>query len=64
MPHARDELVMDVLRSSGRTSVAELAELLDVGEATVRRTLQRLARDGRLVRTYGGAAMAQPMAEA
>ena len=57
MPHARDELVMDVLRSTGSTSVAELAQALDVGEATVRRTLQRLAREGRLVRTYGGAAM-------
>jgi DeoR/GlpR family transcriptional regulator of sugar metabolism len=61
MSPSRDELVMDVLRSSGSTSVAELAEVLDVGEATVRRTLQRLARDGRLVRTYGGAAMAGPL---
>jgi DeoR family fructose operon transcriptional repressor len=59
MPHARDELVMDVLRSSGGTSVAELAGVLDVGEATVRRTLQRLAREGRVVRTYGGAAAAE-----
>jgi DeoR/GlpR family transcriptional regulator of sugar metabolism len=34
MTHSRDELVMDVLRSSGNTSVAELADTLDVAEAT------------------------------
>jgi len=58
MTHSRDELVMDVLRSSGNTSVAELADTLDVAEATVRRALQRLARDGRVIRTYGGATVA------
>jgi DeoR/GlpR family transcriptional regulator of sugar metabolism len=61
MLQARDELLIDVLRTSGSTSVAELAERLDVGEATVRRTLQRLARDGRVVRTYGGATVAEAL---
>lgn len=59
MTHSRDELVMDVLRSTGSTSVAELADTLDVAEATVRRALQRLAREGRVIRTYGGAAVAE-----
>ena len=49
---------MDVLRSSGSTSVAQLADSLDVAEATVRRALQRLAREGRVIRTYGGATVA------
>jgi DeoR/GlpR family transcriptional regulator of sugar metabolism len=57
MAHARDELILDVLRSSGSATVAELAGDLDVGEATVRRALQRLANDGRILRTYGGAAV-------
>jgi DeoR/GlpR family transcriptional regulator of sugar metabolism len=61
MLHARDELLIDVLRTSGSTSVAELAERLDVGEATVRRTLHRLAREGRIVRTYGGATVAEAL---
>jgi DeoR/GlpR family transcriptional regulator of sugar metabolism len=61
MLHARDELLIDVLRASGSTSVAELAERLDVGEATVRRSLQRLAREGRVVRTYGGATVAEAL---
>lgn len=49
---------MDVLRASGSASVAGLADTLDITEATVRRTLRRLADDGRVVRTYGGAAVA------
>ncbi len=49
---------MDTLRTSGTVSVTDLAASLDVTEATVRRTLQRLARDGRVIRTYGGATVA------
>lgn len=57
---ARDALVLDAVRASGLISVAELATRLDVGEATVRRSLQRLAGDGRVFRTYGGAVLADP----
>ena len=39
--------------------MAQLAVDLDVTPSTIRRDLQRLARDGRLVRTYGGAALAE-----
>ena len=49
--------VVEVLRASGRASVAELASGLGVTPSTIRRDLDRLARDGRLVRTYGGAAI-------
>jgi DeoR/GlpR family transcriptional regulator of sugar metabolism len=52
---ARDEAVLDVLRSTRAASVADLATELGVTESTVRRTLQRLAHDGRVIRTYGGA---------
>ncbi len=37
--------------------MAEIADHLAIGTATVRRDLERLAREGRLVRTYGGAAL-------
>ncbi len=50
---------MDVLRSSGSATVADLAMTLEVTEATVRRRLQRLAREGRLIRTYGGATVVE-----
>ena len=49
--------LVEHLRVDGRASVAELASSLDVTPSTIRRDLQRLARDGRLVRTYGGAAL-------
>jgi DeoR/GlpR family transcriptional regulator of sugar metabolism len=55
----REEHAMEVLRASGTMSVTELAEALDVGEATVRRMLTRLARDGRVIRTYGGATIVE-----
>jgi DeoR/GlpR family transcriptional regulator of sugar metabolism len=56
---ARAELIMDVLQTSGSATVADLASTLDVTEATVRRTLQRLAQEGLVIRTYGGATVAE-----
>lgn len=56
---ARDEVLMDVLRTAGSASVADLAASLEVTESTVRRTLQRLAQDGRVIRTYGGATLVE-----
>jgi len=50
---------MDLLRVSGTASVVDLAASLGVTEATVRRTLQSLADDGRVIRTYGGATLAE-----
>jgi DeoR/GlpR family transcriptional regulator of sugar metabolism len=45
------------LREDGRASVATLARDLGVTPSTIRRDLARLADDGTLVRTYGGAAL-------
>src|SRR5437773_10151851 len=55
-PDRRDRLLA-ALRSNGRASVADLAADLGVTAATIRRDLQQLATQGRLVRTYGGAAL-------
>jgi DeoR/GlpR family transcriptional regulator of sugar metabolism len=49
--------LVEHLRADGRSSVAELADDLGVTPSTIRRDLQRLAREGRVVRTYGGAAL-------
>ena len=54
-PDRRDRLLAR-LQSSGRASVADLATSLGVTAATIRRDLHQLANEGRLVRTYGGAA--------
>jgi DeoR/GlpR family transcriptional regulator of sugar metabolism len=46
------------LREDGRASVDVLARDLGVTPSTIRRDLARLADEGALVRTYGGAALA------
>lgn len=45
------------LREDGGASVAALARDLGVTPSTIRRDLARLAGEGRVVRTYGGAAL-------
>jgi len=52
-----DERLLELLRSRGTRSVTDLASTLDVGEATVRRSLRRLSGSGRVMRTYGGAVL-------
>ena len=47
--------VLARLDEAGRASVDALARDLDVTPSTIRRDLARLAADGALVRTYGGA---------
>ena len=49
--------LVECLRSDGQVSVAELAGELRVTPSTIRRDLGLLARQGRVVRTYGGAAL-------
>ena len=53
----RHDRLLSQLQASGRASVAELAEGLGVTSATIRRDLHALASEGRLLRTYGGAAL-------
>ena len=55
-PGRRDQLLA-LLQGSGRASVGDLARGLGVTEATIRRDLHALAQEGRLLRTYGGAAL-------
>lgn len=58
MPRAdRSSRLIRRLREDGRASVATLARDLGVTPSTIRRDLARLADDGTLVRTYGGAAL-------
>jgi DeoR/GlpR family transcriptional regulator of sugar metabolism len=49
--------LVEQLRRDGRASVPDLAAALGVTPSTIRRDLDRLAREGRVVRTYGGAAL-------
>ena len=48
-------LILQQLNESGSVGVTELAERLDVSEASVRRDLHRLEEQNLLTRTHGGA---------
>jgi DeoR/GlpR family transcriptional regulator of sugar metabolism len=56
--------LLDRLRAHGQASVTELAHGMGVTNSTIRRDLRRLERDGRLLRTYGGAALRERPAAA
>jgi DeoR family transcriptional regulator of aga operon len=53
----RDERLIGFVRANGTASVAALSRELGIGPSTIRRDLHRLARAGRVVRTYGGATL-------
>ncbi|PZE26057.1 MULTISPECIES: DeoR/GlpR family DNA-binding transcription regulator [unclassified Curtobacterium] len=53
----RQNRIISALRAEGAASVRELAAALDVSEATIRRDLEVLDRNGELTRTYGGAVL-------
>ncbi len=54
--------LVERLRADGGSSIADLADELGVTPSTVRRDLQRLSREGRVIRTYGGATLGDPAA--
>ncbi len=54
----RDDRLVELVRLSGTASVETLSQGIGVGPSTVRRDLRRLSDAGRLVRTYGGATLA------
>ena len=59
----RDERLIGFVRAHGTASVSALSREMGVGPSSIRRDLQRLARDGRLVRTYGGATLVERPAQ-
>jgi DeoR/GlpR family transcriptional regulator of sugar metabolism len=55
----RHEKIVNLVGERGFLSVHELSEQLDVSEMTIRRDLSRLEQQGRVKKTYGGAASAR-----
>jgi DeoR/GlpR family transcriptional regulator of sugar metabolism len=53
--HQRQLEIVQRLRTDGATSVDDLARLLQVSPATIRRDLQRLDEAGQITRVHGGA---------
>ena len=54
-PEQRQSFIRQLLTEKGRVVSADLVKLLGVSEHTIRRDLQKLARDGVCKRVYGGA---------
>ena len=55
LPDRRRREILDRVRASGAVRVADLVAELGVSDMTVRRDLDRLARDGELQKVHGGA---------
>lgn len=56
----RQRLILDRLAATGRIVAAELQEELGCSTYTIRRDLDELAEDGRLLRVHGGALARSP----
>ncbi len=57
LPDRRRREILDRVRAAGAVRVADLARELEVSDMTVRRDLERLARDGELQKVHGGATL-------
>jgi len=55
MQSDRRRRIVEIVQHSGSKTVAELCDLFDVSEMTIRRDLRELDRDGVLRRVHGGA---------
>ena len=55
----RQEQILKLLSERGSITVAEAKEILDTSESTIRRDIVTLDRQGKLVKVFGGAVMAE-----
>ncbi|AOR62381.1 DeoR/GlpR family DNA-binding transcription regulator [Pectobacterium wasabiae] len=59
LPIERQRRIMEILTLNSRVLVAELVSLLQVSQETIRRDLSNLEKKGMLLRSHGGAVLAQ-----
>lgn len=58
----REQIIMDFLRNQGKIRVSEVIDLLGISPSTARLQLQKMHDKGMLIRTHGGAILAdQPL---
>ncbi len=55
LPTQRKEKILDLLKEDGSAKVIDLARIFKVTEVTIRQDLEKLERDGLIVREHGGA---------
>jgi DeoR/GlpR family transcriptional regulator of sugar metabolism len=58
----RQQQLLQLLEKNGRLSVSEICDLANVSEATARRDLVELAKQGKIQRFHGGAILVQQAA--
>ncbi len=56
----REKVILDLLRQNGFVSFRDLDRQLDASQATLRRDLVRLAKEGQIARVRGGAKLLDP----
>lgn len=54
-PEERKQKICDIVNESGSAKVTELSQLMNISEVTIRRDLEELDQQKKLVRTHGGA---------
>ncbi|MFD2164012.1 DeoR/GlpR family DNA-binding transcription regulator [Paradesertivirga mongoliensis] len=55
LPNQRREKILELLKEDGSAKVIDLSKLFKVTEVTIRQDLEKLEKDGLLVREHGGA---------
>lgn len=61
MSMKRKKHIMELLQQQGTLEIAELTEHFQVSSMTIRRDLDQLENEKKLIRTYGGATLAHPL---
>ena len=51
----RRKRILDKVREENKVIVSELSKIYDVSEETIRRDLEKLAEEGHIIKSYGGA---------
>lgn len=59
LKQTRLEQIIKLLNSNGSVEINQLCRLFNVTEMTVRRDLDELAKEGRVIRTHGGAMLSE-----
>ncbi|WP_338358068.1 DeoR/GlpR family DNA-binding transcription regulator [Yeosuana marina] len=57
LPNQRREKIIELLKEDGSAKVADLAKLFKITEVTVRQDLEKLEKQGLIIREHGGAFM-------
>lgn len=55
LPNHRRDKILELLKEDGSAKVIDLARLFKVTEVTIRQDLEKMERDGLLIREHGGA---------